>query len=173
MRLSTKTRYGVRAIFDIAYHGQDQPGVAAQAKDIARREDIPLRYLEQIFQDLKRAGLVESKRGPRGGYFLKRSASEITLGDVVRALQGPIEEMFVVEDAGEAHARRHDDDEPAARGEVRARAVTSRTVTTALWRELAAHVSHWFDSVSISDLVKRGEELGLPRAGAGQPMYYI
>lgn len=172
MRLSTKTRYGVRAIFDIAYHGQDQPGVAAQAKDIARREDIPLRYLEQIFQDLKRAGLVESKRGPRGGYYLKRSASEITLGDVVRALQGPIEEMFVVEDASEAQGRRHDD-EPAARAEARARAVTSRTVTTALWRELAAHVSHWFDSVSISDLVKRGEELGLPRAGAGQPMYYI
>jgi Rrf2 family iron-sulfur cluster assembly transcriptional regulator len=173
MRLSTKTRYGVRAIFDIAYHGQDQPGVAAQAKDIARREDIPLRYLEQIFQDLKRAGLVESKRGPRGGYYLKRSPSEITLGDVVRALQGPIEEMFVVEDAGEAHGRRHDDDEPTARGEARARAITSRTVTTALWRELAAHVSHWFDNVSISDLVKRGEELGLPRAGAGQPMYYI
>jgi Rrf2 family protein len=177
MRLSTKTRYGVRAIFDIAYHGQDQPGVAAQAKDIARREDIPLRYLEQIFQDLKRAGLVESKRGPRGGYYLKRSASEITLGDVVRALQGPIEEMFVVEDAaaGETHAgrARREDDEPAARGEARLRAVTSRTITTALWRELAAHVSHWFDSVSISDLVKRGEELGLPRSGAGQPMYYI
>lgn len=177
MRLSTKTRYGVRAIFDIAYHGQDQPGVAAQAKDIARREDIPLRYLEQIFQDLKRAGLVESKRGPRGGYYLKRSAAEITLGDVVRALQGPIEEMFVVEDAAasEAHGGRgrREDDEPAGRGEARARAVTSRTVTTALWRELAAHVSHWFDSVSITDLVKRGEELGLPRAGAGQPMYYI
>lgn len=154
MRLSTKTRYGVRAIFDIAYHGQDQPGVAAQAKDIARREDIPLRYLEQIFQDLKRAGLVESKRGPRGGYYLKRSAAEITLGDVVRALQGPIEEMFAVEDVASAPASTH-------------------TVTTALWRELAAHVSSWFDSVSISDLVKRGEDLGLPRAGAGQPMYYI
>lgn len=177
MRLSTKTRYGVRAIFDIAYHGQDQPGVAAQAKDIARREDIPLRYLEQIFQDLKRAGLVESKRGPRGGYYLKRSAAEITLGDVVRALQGPIEEMFVVEDAaaGEAQAGRgrREDEEPAGRAEARLHAITSRTVTTALWRELAAHVSHWFDSVSISDLVKRGEELGLPRAGAGQPMYYI
>jgi Rrf2 family protein len=174
MRLSTKTRYGVRAIFDIAYHGQDQPGVAAQAKDIARREDIPLRYLEQIFQDLKRAGLVESKRGPRGGYYLKRSAAEITLGDVVRALQGPIEEMFVVEDAAisEGGRVRREDDEPG-RGEVHGRAITSRTVTTALWRELAAHVSHWFDSVSISDLVKRGEELGLPRAGAGQPMYYI
>lgn len=157
MRLSTKTRYGVRAIFDIAYHSQDQPGVAAQAKDIARREDIPLRYLEQIFQDLKRAGLVESKRGPRGGYYLKRDAADIKLGDVIRALQGPIEEMFVVEDAECANARQ----------------VTSRTVTAALWRELADHVSSWFDSVSISDLVKRGEQIGLPRVGAGQPMYFI
>ncbi|ACY16672.1 RrF2 family transcriptional regulator [Haliangium ochraceum] len=183
MRLSTKTRYGVRAIFDIAYHGQDQPGVAAQAKDIARREDIPLRYLEQIFQDLKRAGLVESKRGPRGGYSLKRSAEEITLGDVVRALQGPIEEMFVVEDTAQnSSARprraRQSASAGAAEGsapatELGSRAITSRTVTVALWRELATHVSQWFDSVSISDLVLRGEELGLPRAGAGQPMYYI
>jgi Rrf2 family protein len=156
MRLSTKTRYGVRAMFDIAYHSQDQPGVAAQAKDIARREEIPLRYLEQIFQDLKRAGLVESKRGPRGGYYLKREASEIMLGDVVRALQGPIEEMFIVE-------------EDATKGTT----VTSRDVTAALWRELADHVSGWFDNVTIADLVKRGEEIGLPRAGAGQPMYFI
>ncbi len=157
MRLSTKTRYGVRAIFDIAYHNQDQPGVAAQAKDIARREDIPLRYLEQIFQDLKRAGLVESKRGPRGGYYLKREPQNITLGDVVRALQGPIEEMFVVENTG-------DKAEPV---------VTSRDVTVTLWKELADHVSSWFDNVSIIDLVRRGEELGLPRTGSGQPMYFI
>ena len=74
MRLSTKTRYGVRAIFDIAYHGQDAPQLTAQARDIAVREHIPVRYLEQIFQDLKRAGLVDSKRGPRGGYYLKRKA---------------------------------------------------------------------------------------------------
>lgn len=158
MRLSTKTRYGVRAIFDIAYHGQDQPGIATQAKDIARREDIPLRYLEQIFQDLKRAGLVESKRGPRGGYYLKRDANDIKLGDVIRALQGPIEEMFVVEDA----------DCPSS-----GQKVTSRTITAGLWRELSEHVSSWFDNVSISDLVKRGEQIGLPRVGAGQPMYFI
>lgn len=156
MRLSTKTRYGVRAVFDIAYHNQEQPGLAAQAKDIARREDIPLRYLEQIFQDLKRAGLVESKRGPRGGYFLKRSTDDITLGDVVRALQGPIEEMFIVEECAD-----------------RTQGVSSRHVTADLWRELSEHVTHWFDSVSIADLVGRGEKLGLPRAGTGQPMYFI
>lgn len=157
MRLSTKTRYGVRAIFDIAYHSHAQPGVAAQAKDIARRESIPLRYLEQIFQDLKRAGLVESKRGPRGGYYLKREPNQIPLGDVVRALQGPIEEMFAVED-----------DEADA-----ARPVAPSDITGALWKELADHVIAWFDGVTIEDLVKRAEELGLPRNGAGQPMYFI
>jgi Rrf2 family protein len=75
MRLSTKTRYGVRAMFDIAFHHQGQANIAAQAKEIARREEIPLRYLEQIFQDLKRAGLVESKRGPRGGVLPQTRAS--------------------------------------------------------------------------------------------------
>jgi Rrf2 family protein len=157
--LSTKTRYGVRAIFDIAFHGNAQPGVAAQAKDIARREDIPLRYLEQIFQDLKRAGLVDSRRGPRGGYYLKREASEITLADVVKALQGSVEEMFCVED-----------DEAAA---LQASTPSSRRVTAALWKELAGHVGEWFAGVTIADLVKRGDELGIPRAGSGQPMYFI
>jgi Rrf2 family protein len=156
MRLSTKTRYGVRAIFDIAFHNGGPSAVAAQAKDIARREQIPLRYLEQIFQDLKRAGLVESKRGPRGGYFLKRDPAEITLGDVVRALQGPIEEMFVIDKSDR-------EDSPRA----------SRQVTTDLWKELADYVTAWFDGTAIADLVKRGEQLGLTRSGSGQPMYFI
>jgi Rrf2 family protein len=158
MRLSTKTRYGVRAIFDIAFHHQGQPNVAAQAKEIARREEIPLRYLEQIFQDLKRAGLVESKRGPRGGYYLKREPNDITLADVVRALQGPIEEMFALEE----------DEQPRP-----GQQPSSRHVTAALWNELADHVQSWFAGVTIADLVKRGDELGVPRAGVGQPMYFI
>jgi Rrf2 family protein len=159
MRLSTKTRYGVRAMFDIAYHAEDQAKGTAQAKEIARREDIPLRYLEQIFQDLKRAGLVESKRGPRGGYYLKRDASAISLAEVVVALQGPVSEMFVVErDAAE------DDGSQQA---------CSRHVTAALWKELADQVAAWLEAVSIADLVKRGVDLGVPRTGSGQPMYFI
>lgn len=156
MRLSTKTRYGVRAIFDIAYHNRGPSGGTSQAKDIARRGDIPLRYLEQIFQDLKRAGLVESKRGPRGGYYLKRTPAEIKLGDVVRALQGPIEEMFLVENSGSSSPT-----------------ISVCTVTASLWQELAIHVTDWFDNVSIADLVERGERLGLPHADNGQPMYFI
>jgi len=158
MRLSTKTRYGVRAVFDIAYHGADGAVgsvPAAQAKDIADRQHIPLRYLEQIFQDLKKAGLVESKRGPRGGYTLKRDPADIRLGDVVRALQGPIEDLIVVED------------EPTRAGKSGAR------VTAALWKDLASHVARWFDGVSILDLVRRAEAEGLPRTGGATPMYFI
>ena len=156
MRLSTKTRYGVRAIFDVAYHCQGQNNLAIQAKDIARREEVPLRYLEQIFQDLRRAGLVESKRGPRGGYFLKRSPDKIKLGDVVEALQGPIEDMFRLED------QEDEKDTP----------LNSRKITCDLWRELADHVNQWFQGITIADLVSRGAELGIPR-GDGQTMYFI
>jgi Rrf2 family protein len=157
MRLSTKTRYGVRAIFDIAYHGQGDDLSATQARDIARREEIPLRYLEHVFQDLKRAGLIDSKRGPRGGYYLKREPSAITLAEVVRALQGPIEELFTIEE----------DDGGRTAGP------SSRNVTTHLWKELADQVLAWFGRVTIADLVERGRALGVPRAGAPQPMYFI
>ena len=157
MKLSNKGRYAVRALFDIAFYNDGGP---TQVKDIAERQSIPPRFLEQIFQDLKRAGLVDSKRGPRGGYYLKRPSSDITLSEVVRALQGPVEETFLLEE----------DEHNAAPG---GGAPSSRQVTAGLWKELAEHVSSWFAGVTIADLVKRGNQIGVPRAGAGQPMYYI
>src|SRR4051812_10767570 len=87
LKVSNKGRYAVRALFDLAFHASDQP---AQLRDIAERQRIPLRFLEQIFQDLKRARLVDSKRGPRGGYQLARTPERICVGDVLRALDGPI-----------------------------------------------------------------------------------
>ena len=160
MKLQAKTRYGVRAVFDLAFHNANG---ATQAKDIARREGIPLRYLEQIFQDLKRAGIVDSRRGPRGGYTLKRPAETIRLGDVVRALQGSLDEIVELEGAPEP-----------ARGRRGALASASgKVVTSTIWRELADHVTRWFDSVSMGDLVKRGTELGIPRGDRRAPMYFI
>lgn len=154
MKLSTKTRYGVRAVFDMAFHGT---GNSAQAKDISKRQQIPLRYLEQIFQDLRKAGLVESKRGPRGGYTLRRDPSQIRLSDVVRALQGPIDELFEVEREGPAPSR-----------------TTPHAITVELWRGLAEHMTAWFDGVSIQDLVARAEAQGAQRADAtARPMYFI
>ena len=127
LKLTTKTRYGVRAVFDIAYHSQ---GGSTQAKDIARRQKIPQRYLEQIFQELKRAGIVDARRGPRGGYSLKRAPEEIKLSDLVKALQGPIDQFFAVEgEPDDVHA--------------------------SLWRDMARKVTACFDEVTVRDLCER------------------
>jgi Rrf2 family transcriptional regulator, iron-sulfur cluster assembly transcription factor len=155
MKLQAKTRYGVRAVFDLAYHNA---GGATQARDVARREGIPLRYLEQIFQDLKRAGIVDSRRGPRGGYILRRPPEAIRLGDVVRALQGPLEDIFAPDD---------EDKKKSTNGP------GAQVVTATLWRELGKHVAGWFDGVSLGDLVKRGADLGLPRGERKPLMYFI
>lgn len=153
MKLSTKTRYGVRAVFDIAYHNQGRP---TQARDIARRQEVPLRYLEQIFQELRRANLVDAKRGPKGGYFLSRQPETITLGDVVRAVQGPIE-LLTNEDEASAATNGH----------------PSKQVPADIWRELATKISGVFDSVTIRDLCQRGEALGILRGDGVPHMYFI
>jgi Rrf2 family transcriptional regulator, iron-sulfur cluster assembly transcription factor len=87
MRFSTKSRYGVRALFDMAYHSGTLP---VQIKDISRRQAISPRYLEQIFQDLKKGGLLKSKRGPQGGYQLTMKPHEITVRDIVLAAEGEV-----------------------------------------------------------------------------------
>ena len=140
MKLSNKGRYGVRALFDIAFHNDGRP---TQIKDIAAREAIPARFLEQIFQDLKRAGLVGAKRGPRGGYHLARPARDIRLGDVVRALEGPIAITGRAEEGRRA--------EPA----------DGKDVTDAVFRELSRRIEGCFDAVTIADMCRRGDELGL------------
>jgi Rrf2 family iron-sulfur cluster assembly transcriptional regulator len=87
MKLSNKGRYAVQAAFDLAYHGG---GKAVQIRDLCERQGIPARFLEQVFQDLKKAGVVSSRRGPRGGYQLARPAEEVSVGEVIRAVEGPL-----------------------------------------------------------------------------------
>ena len=80
MKLSTKARYGLRALCHVAYRGY------ASAHTIAEKQAIPSRYLEEIIGDLRKAGFVVGKRGPRGGYRLARPASEIAVGDIISTL---------------------------------------------------------------------------------------
>lgn len=87
MKLSTKGKYGVRALFEIARHYGKGP---LTIKEIAERQRISLSYLEQILHRLGKAGIIESVRGPHGGYELSRRPADLTIGDVVRALEGPI-----------------------------------------------------------------------------------
>ena len=152
VKLSNKGRYAVRALFDIAFYNDGQP---TQVKDIAEREAIPARFLEQIFQDLKRAGLVASKRGPSGGYSLARPATAIGLGDVVRALEGPIT-------LGDGEANVRGRSAPDAR----------RVVQVAL-DDLSGKVEACFDAVSVADLCARAEELGVRRPGSQRSVYVI
>src|SRR5215469_18283596 len=85
--LSRRTKYGLKALLRLARESSPKPVLVA---DIARAERIPLKFLEAILLDLKRRGFVRSKKGKAGGYALARPAQEIRVGDVVRALEGPL-----------------------------------------------------------------------------------
>lgn len=87
MRLSTKGRYGLRAVVDLAVHGTE---CAVSINSIALRQGLSESYLEQLIAKLKKAGIVNSIRGTNGGYRLAKPASEITVGDILRALEGQL-----------------------------------------------------------------------------------
>lgn len=155
MKFSTKSRYGLRALFDMAYHSGNLP---TQIKDISRRQDISPRYLEQIFQDLKKAGLIKSRRGPQGGYTLARKPEEITVRQILLAAEGDL--TFVTcarEDAPEKGRCEFD----------------SRCVTQWVWTEASRQMAAYFDSITLKDLCEQGKKLGLEKELDHRFMYYI
>src|SRR5690242_4334779 len=87
MQISTKSKYSVRAVLDIAQHSNGSP---VTLKTISEREGISLMFLEQLFQQLRKGDIVRSVRGPFGGYVLARAASEITIGEVIRLVEPPL-----------------------------------------------------------------------------------
>jgi Rrf2 family protein len=95
MRLTTKSRYGTRLIIDLAIYGKNKP---VPLREVARRQKISVKYLEQLVRKLKKAGMIKSQRGPYGGHTLAKSASEITVGDIVRTL----EESTAITDCAES-----------------------------------------------------------------------
>jgi len=91
MRLSKRGEYGLRAMINLADTAEaGKPYPLVQIKDISERENIPVKFLEQILLALKNAGLLQSKMGFGGGYYLARPAAEINLGQIVRVLDGPL-----------------------------------------------------------------------------------
>jgi Rrf2 family protein len=148
MKLSSKGRYAVQAVFDLAYHNE---GKAAQIKDICDRQGIPARFLEQVFRDLKKAGIVRSKRGPRGGYELSRAPADLRVGDVVRAIEGPTS---------------------LGSSELRGRG-TSHEVLRDVLATLGRRVESCFDEVTFADLCARAEQLGVAKSAASRYVYAI
>ena len=139
MKLSSKGRYGLQAVFDLAFHASEE---AAQVKDICERQHIPPRFLEQVFQDLRRAGLVRSKRGPRGGYQLACPPEEIRLGDVIRAIDGPVALALA------------DPDEGCSK-------TTSVQVTQRVLTQVAGQIDACLNRITIQDMCDTALELGL------------
>ena len=141
MKLSTKARYGVRGIFDLVFHGEGGP---EQIRKIAERQEIPPRYLEQIFQRLKRAGILNTQRGAKGGYYLGRHPSEITVADVVQVTDGPLTPVVCQENGPKGkkvHCHRAPD-----------------CVMAPVWDEAGKRLVDYLSSVTIEDLCRRAPE---------------
>jgi Rrf2 family cysteine metabolism transcriptional repressor len=149
MRLSTKGRYGVRAMFDLALHSGEEP---IALKSVAQREQISEKYLEHLFASLKKAGLIHSVRGAQGGYRLARPAEEITLGDILRVLEGPVAptDCVVKGSTGEKCER------------------AAECVMLHIWCRLSDEVNDILDNITLAEIVEEQRRL----TGEGY-MYYI
>ncbi len=139
MRPSKKLALALEAVCDIAYHGGAEP---VQSQDIARRLELPRRYLEQVMQQMVRSGILRGVRGPRGGYRLARERRRITVGEIVRVVRGLDGQIA-------------DEDE-------RASSDLGEAVVQPFWDEIEASLMDQLDGVSIEELCRRAEERAVP-----------
>jgi len=162
MKLSTRVRYGLRGLFDIAYHGQGEP---VQLKAIAKRQRVTPRYLEQIFHVLKKAGLLEAVRGPSGGYRLALDPAQISLGDLIRAADGPIDfdpkerAPSSLPSSGGAGAALPEDQ--------------GALFLQGVWEGLSEEVAGIFDQLTLATLCERAKAAELRRASEGKALMYF
>ncbi|MGI8661674.1 MAG: RrF2 family transcriptional regulator [Acidimicrobiales bacterium] len=140
MKVSTRGDYASRALLSLALHGEG--GSPTSVRDIAERTALPQPYLEQILLALKGAGIVRSKRGVGGGYVLARDPSQITLGDIVSAVDGPI----VIGDFGEPHQNGACDHE-------------GQCVLLAVWSNVSNQMRRMLDALTLAEVASmaRGE----------------
>ncbi len=148
MNISAKGEYAIRAMLDLTLSDGDD---LRPIQDIAAHQGIPQRYLEQVLLQLKRAGLLVSRRGSSGGYRLNRPPDQITVGSVLRAVEGSVPGLEPPRRAGR---KPH----PDAAGDL-----------SELWREIDEAVSGVIDRTTLADLGRRA----LERQGARRPMYHI
>ena len=144
MKVSTRGDYASRALVSLALHPDTAP---TSVRDLAERTGLPQPYLEQILLALKGAGLVRSKRGVGGGYVLARDPAEITLGQIVSAVDGPI----VAGDFGEPHTNGACDHE-------------GQCVLLGVWAEVGQHMRSHLDSFTLADMVRQARGAAVPLA---------
>ena len=147
MKISTRIRYGTRAMLELAAHYGEG---AIELKEIAQKESISPKYLEQLITPLRTAGLVKSSRGSKGGYSLGRPPSEIYLKDVYEVLEGPVCFVDCLRD-------------PKVCPRV------SSCVTRDIWQEVSEAVGKIFRSITLQDLLQRKKQ----KEGIAPSMYEI
>jgi len=140
-----RSDYGVRAVIDLARRYGEGP---VQSADIAARESIPEAYLEQLLTSLRKAGLVRSSRGPRGGHELARDPGTIAAGEIISALEGPLLSLDCLGD--------FDGDQ-----------ASTASITRELWEAVAGAANGILDSTTVAALVER------QRSREQRVMYYI
>lgn len=150
MRLTTKGRYAVTAMLDLALH---QNGAPITLADISQRQSISLSYLEQLFTCLRRRGLVESTRGPGGGYKLSRSAHQIAVADVISAVD---EKVDATRCGGEANCHGN-----------------QQCLTHELWIDLSKQIHDFLSAITLGQLVERHtiKEIAKRQDMAAQPVH--
>ncbi|MCI5621261.1 MAG: Rrf2 family transcriptional regulator [Lachnospiraceae bacterium] len=139
MKISTKGRYALRLMIDIGMHDETEP---VRLKDVAERQDISMKYLEQIIAVLVRAGYVRSVRGPQGGYRLAKTPKEYTVGMVLRQVEGDLAPVSCLE------------------GEVNYCERQADCVSLRIWRELDQAIRGVVDKYTLADLIEWQEEAG-------------
>jgi Rrf2 family protein len=149
LKLSRKTLLALEAVIDIAFNGRPEP---VQAKEITARQGVPQRYLEQVMQQLVRAGVLKGVRGPRGGYRLAKERRRISVGEVVRVAESLDDE---------------ESENAAPRSDLGARIVSP--LIASLQDEVMARL----DAISIEDLCARAREAGVDCGGANTADFTI
>lgn len=134
MKLSTKGRYGLKAMLDLAVHNSEGQVVL---KSIAQRQGLSENYLEQLFASLKKAKLIVSVRGPQGGYSLGDSTDNITVGDILRALEGSLAPADCVSEDFEAHGCGN----------------SGYCVTRGVWEKIRDGINNVVDNITLQELV--------------------
>ena len=140
MKLTTKGRYAVTAMLDLALHYEREP---INLADISGRQAISLSYLEQLFSRLRKQSLVESARGPGGGYMLARPSTQITIADVVHAVD---ESVDATKCGGQKNCHGEDP-----------------CLTHDLWEDLSRQISSFLSGITLADLVNRGSVKSISR----------
>jgi Rrf2 family protein len=139
MKLSTKGRYGLRAMIDLAANAKEGPSTIHA---IAERQEISERYLEQLLIPLKQSGLVKSVRGSQGGYMLGRAPQDISVGDIIRVLEGPLSPVDCVSEQNPDDCKRAD-----------------TCVTRTIWTKVRDCIADVLDSYSLMDLVNEARHM--------------